>query len=62
MSMMYVWIVVMAVYHPFMAMRMAVRFVQRNPLIMLVLMVFVMNVSMVMLDAFMPVLVRVSLS
>ena len=62
MSMMYVWIVVMAVYHPFMTMRMAMGFAQRRPLIMLMLMVFVMNVSMIVFDRFMLMLVLVSLS
>jgi len=62
MSMMYVWIVVMAVYHPFMTMRMAVGFAQRHELIVLVLMVFVVNVSMVVLNPFMPMLVLVPLS
>jgi len=62
MSMVYVWIVVMAVYHPFMTMRMAVGLAQRRSLIMLVLMVFIVNVSMIVLNAFMLMLVLVSLS
>jgi hypothetical protein len=61
MSMMYVWIVVMAMHHSFMTMRMAVGLAQRRSLIMLVLMVFVVNVSMVMFERVVPMLVRVSL-
>jgi len=57
MSMMYVLIVRMAVYHPFMTMGMAMGFAKGRELIMLVLMVFVVNVSMVMFDRFMPMLV-----
>ena len=62
MSMMYVWIVVVAVHHSLVTMRMAVGLTQRSSLTMLVLMVFVVNVSMVMLDRFMLMLVLVSLS
>ena|SRR3984893_11023323 len=62
MSMMYVWKVVMAVHHSFMTMWMAVGFDQRRSLIMLVLMVFVVNVSMIVLNRFMLMLVPVSLS
>ena len=62
MSMMDVWIVMMAVYHPFMAMRMAVGLAQGRSLIMFVLMVFVVNVSMLVLDRFVLMLVLVPLS
>jgi hypothetical protein len=62
MSMMYVWKVVMAVHHSFMTMWMAVGLAQRRRPIMLVLMVFVVNVSMIVLNHFMLMLVRVSLS
>jgi len=62
MSMMYVRIVRVAVYHPLMTMRMAVGFVQRDSVIMRMLMMFVVNVSMVMLGRFMQVLVLMSLS
>lgn len=62
MSMMYVWIVRVAVHHSFMTMWMAVGLAQRRSLIMLVLMVFVVNVSMVVLDRFMLMLVLMSLS
>ena len=55
-----VWIVMMAVYHPFMAMRMAVGLPQGRSLVMLVLMVFVVNVSMIMLDRFVQMLVLMS--
>ena len=58
--MMYVWIVVIAVYHTFMTMWMAVGLPQRRRLIMLVLMVCVVNVSMIVLDRFMLMLVGVS--
>ena len=58
--MMGVWIVMMAVHHSFMTMRMAVGLTQRCRLIMLVLMVLVVNVSMIVLDRFMLVLVGVS--
>ena len=60
MSMMYVWKVVMAVHHSFMKMWMAVGFAQRRFLIMLVLMVFIVNMSMIVLDRFMLMLVGVS--
>ena len=60
--MVYLRIVRVTVYHPFMTMRMAMGFAQRRPLIMLVLMVFVVSVSMVVLERFMPMLVLVSLS
>ena len=62
MSMMYVWIVRVVVHHSFMTMWMAVGLAQRRELIMLVLMVFVVNVSMVVLDRFMLMLVLMSLS
>ena len=62
MSVMYVWVVVMAVYHSFMTMWMAVRFTQRRALFMVMLMVFVVNVSMIVLNGFMLMLVLVSLS
>jgi heme/copper-type cytochrome/quinol oxidase subunit 2 len=62
MSMMYVWVVVMAMHHSFMTMRMAVGLAQWRELIMLVLMVFVVNVSMIVLNHFMLMLVRMSLS
>jgi hypothetical protein len=61
MSMMYVWIVVMAMHNSFMTMRMAVGLAQRRSLIMLVLMVVVVNVSMIMFERVIPMLVRVSL-
>ena len=60
--MMYVWIAVMAVYHSFMTMWMAVGLAQRGRFIMLVLMVFVVNVSMVVLNRFVQMLVLVPLS
>jgi len=60
-SMMYIWIVVMPMHHSFMTMWMAVGLAQRRPIIMLVMMVFVMNVSMFMFERVMPMLVRVSL-
>ena len=62
MSMMYIWIVGMHMHHPFMTMRMAVWFANGRELIMIVPMMFVVNVSMIMLDTFMPVLVCMSLS
>jgi hypothetical protein len=62
MSMMYVWIVVMAVYQSFMTMWMAVGLAQRHSVIMLMLMVFVVNVSMVVLNGFVQMLMLVSLS
>ena len=62
MSMMDVWIVMVAVHHPFMAMRMAVGLAQRRRLIMLVLMMCVVNVSMLVLDIFVLMLVFVPLS
>ena len=62
MSMMYVWKVMMAVYHSFMTMRMAVGLAQGGSLFMLVLMVFVVNVSMIVLNRFVLMLVPVSLS
>jgi hypothetical protein len=62
MSMMDVWIVMMAVYHPFMAMRMAVGLSQGRSLIMFVLMMCVVNVSMLVLHRFVLMLVLVPLS
>ena len=62
MSMMYVWIVRVAVHHPFMTMWMAVGLAQRRSLIMLVHMMFVVNVSMIVLNRFMLMLVLMSLS
>jgi hypothetical protein len=52
----------MAVHHSFMAMWMAVGLAQWRRFIMLVLMVFVVCVSMVMLDRFMQMLMLMSLS
>jgi len=60
--MMYVWKVVMNVDHSFVTMWMAMGLAQRHSLIMLVLMVFVVNVSMIMLNRFVLVPVPVALS
>ena len=55
---MYVWVMVMNVNHSFVTMWMAMGLAQRCSLIMLVLMVFVVNVSMIVLNrlALTPVL------
>ena len=62
MPMMYVWIVVMTVHDSFMTMWMAVRLAQRHSLFMLVLMMFVVNVSMIMVNRFVLMPVPVALS
>ena len=61
-SMMNIWIMRVAVNHPFMTMRMTMWFAHGRELIMLVLMVFVMNMPVIVLDRFMPMLVVVLLS
>jgi hypothetical protein len=61
-TMMYVRIVMMNVTYSFVSMWMAMGLAQRRSLIMLVLMVFVMNVSMIVLNRFMLMLVFMSLS
>ena len=61
MSMMDVRIVVMTVHHPFMTMWMTVGLAQGRALIMLVLMMFVVNVSVIVVDSFVLMLVLVSL-
>ena len=50
MSMMDVWIVMMAVYHPFMAMRMAVGLAAVQTEIVFVLMMLIVRVDMGMLE------------
>jgi len=60
--MMYVWIMVMNVNHSFVTMWMAVRLAQRHSLFMLVLMMFVVNVSMIMVNRFVLMPVPMSLS
>jgi len=60
--MMYVWIMVMNVNHSFVTMWMAMGLAQRRSLIMLVLMVFVVKVSMIVLNRFMLMPVFMSLS
>ena len=52
----------MAVHQSLMTMRMTVRFIQRLARVMRVLMVFIVNVSVVMLDWFVHVLMLVPLS